>query len=58
MAKVSHQDLDTLIEGLEDCKRRGIIDPWMLSDGTTIEPLEVLKELKELRKQIEEYEQK
>jgi len=48
---ISQENLDVLIAGLEECKAKGISDPWLLSDGTTIEPLDVLKELDELRQQ-------
>lgn len=48
-SKISGPDLDALIEGLKEYKRRGVVDPWVLSDGTTIEPLDALEELRELR---------
>lgn len=49
MEKVTNEDLLTLIEGLEEYKSKGVIDPWVLSDGSIIEPLDVLKELYNLR---------
>jgi hypothetical protein len=48
--KVNNENLDILIEGLSEYKKKGVIDPWVLDDGTTIEPLDVLIELRELRK--------
>ncbi len=48
--KIKDEDLVTLIEGLEEYKAKGVIDPWSLNDGTIIEPLDVLKELYDLRK--------
>ena len=47
--ELSNKDLDILIEGLQEYKNQGVIDPWVLSDGTKIEPLDILIELKELR---------
>jgi hypothetical protein len=48
--KISDESLKILIEGLETYKANGTIDPWVLSDGTLIEPLDALKELQEWRK--------
>jgi len=48
---VSDEDLGTLINGLSYFKQQGIVDPWVLDDGTTIEPLEVILELQRLRQQ-------
>lgn len=54
MKRVSDVDLDILIEGLEWYKKKGVIDPWVINDGKTfIEPLDVLKELRELRLKLE-----
>lgn len=47
--RITNTDLNALIEGLAEYKDHGVIDPWILSDGTTIEPLDILVELKELR---------
>ena len=49
MAKITDENLQIIIEGLEDYKDDGIIDPWVLDNGEIIEPLDVLLELKELR---------
>ena len=46
---ISTEALTILIEGLEGYKQRGIIDPWVLGDGTMIEPLAVLQELRQYR---------
>lgn len=46
---VTDEMLNTLIKGLEEYKEKGVIDPWLLEDGSIIEPLDVLKELRELR---------
>lgn len=51
--KVSDENLEILIEGLEEYKAKGVFDPWVLEDGTIIEPLDVLKELQDLREMIE-----
>ena len=50
MKKVSDANLKVLINGLQAYKDNGIVDPWIMSDGTIIDPLEILLELKELRK--------
>lgn len=50
MKKVSDKNLAILIEGLQEYKKDGVIDPWVLGDGTIIEPLNILIELKELRR--------
>lgn len=47
--RVSDEKLDVLISGLQKFKARGVVDPWVLSDGTVVEPLDILIELKELR---------
>jgi len=47
--KISNKHLDILIKGLQAYKDDGVIDPWVLGDGTKIEPLDALIELKELR---------
>lgn len=49
MANVSNEVLDTLIVSLDQYKKAGIIDPWVFEDGSIVEPLDVLRELKELR---------
>lgn len=46
---ISDENLEKLIKGLQDYKDEGVVDPWILRDGTIIEPLDVLKELRELR---------
>lgn len=47
--KVHDADLATLIAGLQAYKDKGVSDPWVLSNGTEIEPLDVLRELQDLR---------
>lgn len=49
MNNVSAKHLNLLIQCLQDYKKRGVTDPWVLDDGTEIEPLSVLTELKALR---------
>lgn len=49
MSHVSDQNLQILIDGLSSYKKQGVVDPWVLEDGTIIEPLDVLLELQELR---------
>jgi hypothetical protein len=43
--KVSDQQLALLIESLEAYAKDGVFDPWVLSNGEIIQPLDVLKEL-------------
>lgn len=50
--KVSDQALATLIASLEQYKAEGVIDPWLLSDGTVIEPLDVLTDLRHQRSKM------
>ncbi len=54
MKKVTHKNLEILIQGLQEYKDKGVIDPWILDDGTIIEPLDILIELQELRQEIAE----
>ena len=49
---ISDEDLDTLIQGLEDYRERGVVDPWLLSNGKVLDPLAVLHELRELRTKL------
>lgn len=49
MSKVSDRNLTLLILGLRAYKEAGVIDPWVLSDGTVIEPLDILVELRSFR---------
>lgn len=51
MKKISNEMLAILIEGLTEYKQKGVIDPWVLDDGTLVEPFDVLLELQELRKE-------
>lgn len=46
---ITNENLDILIEGLQKYADKGVVDPWYLSNGDIIQPLEALKELKELR---------
>ncbi len=50
---ITDKQLYDLIIGLEKYKENGVVDPWILGDGTLIEPLDVLKELRELRISLE-----
>ena len=43
--KITDKDLETLVDGLQEYENRGVFDPWVLEDGTIIEPLDVLIEL-------------
>ena len=47
--KISDETLAILINGLQEYKNDGVIDPWVLSNGAIIEPLEILKELRGYR---------
>lgn len=47
--KVSDEQLAVLIQGLQEYKDQGVVDPWILDDGTKIEPLDVLRELQDAR---------
>ena len=47
--RISNEELDILIESLMVYKAQGVNDPWLLSDGTVIEPLDVLWELRAFR---------
>ena len=49
MKIIRDKDLNNLIRGLKGYKEKGVIDPWLMSDGTTIEPLDVLRELRVIR---------
>lgn len=46
--------LDVLIQSLQEYKDRGVTDPWVLSDGSTVEPLDVLIEYRNLRESKED----
>lgn len=48
--KISNKNLEILIAGLSQYRKDGVNDPWIISDGTMIQPLDVLIELRELRK--------
>ncbi len=50
MPRVTDEELNNLIVSLKICKDNGVVDPWLMSDGSIIEPLDILLELKELRK--------
>lgn len=54
MKKVSDENLQILIDGLQEYKDKGTIDPWILSDGTIIEPLDVLAVKKEKEKSFKQ----
>ena len=57
MEKITDEKLDVLIAGLQQYKDKGVIDPWVLDDGTQIEPLDVLVELKEAREKAWKYDE-
>ena len=44
--------LNAMIKSLEECQKQGVKGPWYLSDGTSIEPIEVLRELRQLRTDV------
>lgn len=46
---MTDEQLDTLIAGLQEYADDGVIDPWVLDDGSVIQPLDALKELKTYR---------
>ena len=50
--KISDKVLADLIYALKGYKANGINDPWLLSDGSIVEPLDTLVELQQLRKRI------
>jgi len=52
--RISNDNLDLLIDGLLSYKQKGVNDPWVFSDGTKVEPLDVLIELRVLREKIKE----
>ena len=50
--KISEEHLDILIAGLQEYADNGVFDPWVLDikgKQVIIQPLDVLKELKEAR---------
>ncbi len=49
MKKISDVDLAILIDWLWLHKKMGVEDTWKMDDGTEIDPLQVLIELKNLR---------
>ncbi len=51
---IAQENLDALIASLEEYKKSGVRDPWLMSDGTEIEPLDALRELRELRAEEKE----
>lgn len=53
---ISNENLNILIESLEDYKRRGVVDPWILNTGEVIEPLDALIELRNARATISKWE--
>ncbi len=50
MKKISDVDLAILIDWLWLHKKMDVDDSWKMNDGTEIDPLEVLIELRDLRK--------
>lgn len=52
MSKLTNENLSHLIKGLKEYKSKGLADPWILSDGTIIEPLDVCIELQKLRQNL------
>ena len=57
MKKITDEMLATLIEGLKEYKAKGVVDPWLLDSGETIEPLDALLELQELRSDVAKLEE-
>ena len=51
--KISDEQLELLICSLEEYKKQGVYDPWIVSDGTVIQPLDVLKDLRDARETID-----
>lgn len=49
--RVSDQNLDILITALDAYAHQGVYDPWYLSNGDVVQPLDVLKELRAAREQ-------
>lgn len=49
MKRITDENLDALIFSLAAYKEQGIVDPWILDDGTEIQPLDTLMELQEWR---------
>jgi len=52
MSRVSDENLSILIEGLKEYKEQGVIDPWILGNGETVQPLDVLIELQQCRDSV------
>lgn len=52
MNTLTDENLSALIQGLEDYRNAGVYDPWILDNGTSIDPLEVLYELRSFRKAL------
>ncbi len=46
---ISQLHLDLLIHKLQAHEYKGVSYPWLLADNTTIDPLDVLNELRMLR---------
>ena len=55
--RISDENLTILIDGLQEYKDKGVVDPWVLSDGSIVEPLDVLKELREAREKAWKYDE-
>lgn len=51
-SKISDDQLDTLIEGLQVYAKKNVYDPWYLIDGSIVQPLDALLELRSLRKLV------
>lgn len=50
---MTNELLDLLIQSLQEYADSGVYDPWFLSDGSTVQPLDVLKELRVYRRALD-----
>jgi hypothetical protein len=52
--RINEETLALLITALEEYKDDGVYDPWVLSDGRHIQPLDALYDLRDAIKFIKE----
>jgi hypothetical protein len=52
MGKIKQETLELLIQELRRYKDDGVSDPWLLSDGTLVEPLDALQDLFDARETL------
>lgn len=50
VSRITDATLSDMIDSLQAYKDKGVVDPWYLSDGRIVEPLDILRELQEFRK--------